>query len=209
MSVLDQIAYFQGRRDEVPNQELARKLVKARDRQGVREIAENLWNENANVQADCIKVLDEVGALEPKMIAPYADSFLKLLAGKNNRLVWGAMDALSAIAALEADAIFKHTAALENAIEHGSVITRDKGIKTLAIVAAHKEAYRKRIFPFLLHHLETCRSQDVPQHSESTLVAVNGKNKNEFIRILEKRLPNMPASRATRIKRVIKSALAK
>jgi len=118
-------------------------------------------------------------------------------------------DALSTIAVLEADAIFNHTAALENAIEHGSVITRDKGIKTLASVAAPDEAYRKRIFPFLLHHLETCRSQDVPQHAESTLVAVNGKNKNDFIRILEKRPPDMPASRAARIKKVIKTASAK
>ncbi len=36
MSVLDQIAYLQQRR-EVPNQELTRKLVAARDRKGVGE----------------------------------------------------------------------------------------------------------------------------------------------------------------------------
>jgi len=32
MSVLDRIAHFQNRRDEVPNQELARDLAKKKDR---------------------------------------------------------------------------------------------------------------------------------------------------------------------------------
>ena len=46
MTVLDQIAYFQQRRDEVPNQELAHDLAERRDHAGIREIAENLANGN-------------------------------------------------------------------------------------------------------------------------------------------------------------------
>ena len=79
MSALDQIAHAQGRRDEVPNQELARKLASRRDREGVREIAQNLWSKDKNIQADCIKVLYEVGYLDPALIAPYVDDFLKLI----------------------------------------------------------------------------------------------------------------------------------
>jgi len=56
MSVLNKIAYFRNRRDEVPNQELAQKLAAAKDRKGIREIAENLWNENPQVQSDCLKL---------------------------------------------------------------------------------------------------------------------------------------------------------
>ena len=41
MTVLNQIAYFQNRRDEVPNQELARQLAETQDRVGIQEIAEN------------------------------------------------------------------------------------------------------------------------------------------------------------------------
>ena len=42
MSVIDKLAYSLGRRDEVPNQELARDLAAKRDKAGIREIAENL-----------------------------------------------------------------------------------------------------------------------------------------------------------------------
>jgi hypothetical protein len=95
MPVLNRIAYFQNRRDEVPNQELARELAGAKDRKGIREIARNLWHENSNVQSDCLKVLYEVGYLNPVLIARYVGDFLKLLKSSNNRLTWGSMIALS------------------------------------------------------------------------------------------------------------------
>ncbi|MCI0618234.1 hypothetical protein L0244_35095, partial [bacterium] len=98
MSVLNKIAYFQNRRDEVPNQMLARELAEKKNKKGIREIAENLWSENQNVQSDCLKVLYEIGFLNPNLIAEYAGDFLKLLKSKNNRMVWGSMIALSTIA---------------------------------------------------------------------------------------------------------------
>jgi hypothetical protein len=87
MSVLKRIAYFQGRRDEVPNQELAEHLVQTQDRAGIQEIAANLWHKEANVRSDCIKVLYEVGYLDPALIADYVGDYLKLLQSRNNRLV--------------------------------------------------------------------------------------------------------------------------
>ena len=56
MSVLNKIAYFQNRRDEVPNQELAKELAQTKNRRGIREIAENLGHKNQNIQSDCLKV---------------------------------------------------------------------------------------------------------------------------------------------------------
>ena len=87
MSILNRLASLQNRRDEVPNQELARDLATRRDETGIREIAENLWNKDKNIQADCIKVMYEIGYIEPGLIAFYAGDFIKLLKSKNNRLV--------------------------------------------------------------------------------------------------------------------------
>ena len=72
MSALERIAHFQNRRDEVPNQDLARDLASKKDRGGIREIAQNLWNKDKNIQADCIKVLYEIGYLNPALVAGYA-----------------------------------------------------------------------------------------------------------------------------------------
>jgi hypothetical protein len=204
MSVLDRIAHFQNRRDEVPNQELARELAEKRDKAGIREIARNLWNENADVQSDCVKVLYEVGAIEPRLIAGYAGDFLKLLGSKNNRLVWGGMTALAAIAAVSAGELFESWQTLRDAVESGSVITADNGIKALALVASTDAARRKAIFPYLLKHLGACRPKDVPQRVEKIAVAVDASNRAAFVAALEKRMGDLSTAQAARVKKMIK-----
>ena len=206
MTVLDQIAYFQQRHDEVPNQELARDLAERRDHAGIREIAENLANDNPQIQSDCLKVLYEIGYREPELIAAYASAFVDLLRSRNNRLVWGSMIALSTIAQIAPDMLFAHVEVIQQAIERGSVITVDNGIKTLARIAASNAAYNQVIFPYLLRHLDTCRPKDVPQHAESIVVAVNTSNQQAFIAALEQRLGGMPSSRVARLRKVIRVA---
>ncbi len=206
MSVLNRIAYYQGRRDETPNQELARELAQKKDAQGIREIAENLWNKDVNIQSDCIKVLYETGYIDPGLIKDYWSDYLKLLHSRNNRLVWGAMIALGVIAGLQADALFEQRNEIIKAMEKGSVITVDNGVKTIAAIAAAKPAYNTELFPYLLDHLANCRPKDVPQHAEKTLPAVNTANKAAFIDTLQKRMDVLTAGQAARINKVIKEA---
>lgn len=206
MSVLKRIAHFQNRRDEVPNQQLAQALAEKKDKKGIREIADHVWDENPAIQSDCLKVLYEIGYLDPSLIANYADDFLKLLRHKNNRLVWGSMIALSTIAEIKAEEIYAHVSEIQKGMEKGSVITVDNGVKILAIVASKQESYRRKLFPYLLEHLKTCRPKEVPQHAEKSVVAVNAKNKAQFIQVLEKRMTDMTSSGAARLKRVIKEA---
>ncbi|HMZ07555.1 MAG TPA: hypothetical protein PK078_08045 [Anaerolineales bacterium] len=207
-SVLDQLATSQNRRDEVPNQELARDLAAKKDKKGIQEIAENLWNKDKSIQADCIKVLYEVGYIEPKLIANYVDDFVKCLKSKNNRLVWGGMTALAECAKANPDAVFNHFDAIKKAKENGSVITVDHSISALAITASANATYNKAIFPYLLKHLSTCRPKEVPQHAERSFPAVNRENKDEFIKVLEKRMEDLNGGGLARVKRVIKQANA-
>jgi len=206
MSVLNRLASSLGRRDEVPNQELARDLAARKDKAGIREIAENLWDKDKNIQADCIKVLYEVGYLEPELIANYAEDFVKLLRSKNNRLVWGGMTALAEVAKSNPDAVFDHLNEIKKAKEAGSVITVDNAISTLAWTASSNDEYNKVIFPYLLKHLSGCRPKEVPQHSEKTLPAVNAGNKTDFIKVLEKRIEDLSGSGLARVKKAIKQA---
>ena len=191
MSVLNRLAHSLGRRDEVPNQELARDLAAKKDR---------------NIQADCIKVLYEVGVIEPELIAEYAEDFVKLLRSKNNRLAWGGMTALAEVAKANPDMVFKNLNAIKKAKETGSVITVDNAISTLAYTAAANAKYNEAIFPYLLNHLSSCRPKEVPQHSEKTLPAVNTSNKNEFIKVLEKRMEDLSGGGLARVKKVIKQS---
>ncbi len=206
MTALDEIAYSLGIRDEIPNQTLAKKLAATSDSEGIREIAEHLWDKNKDIQNDCIKVLYEVGEIKPDLIVEFADDFMKLLKSKNNRLIWGAMTALAAVARADAIRLSPHIQEIIKATRSGSVITVDSGVKTLALIGAACEENRQKIFPFLLEHLKTCRPKEVPQHSESSLPAVSSSNSAQFIRILQDRLDDLSPSGLSRVRKVIKLA---
>jgi hypothetical protein len=209
MSVIDKLAHSLGRRDEVPNVELARDLAVKKDKKGIREIAENLWNKDKNILADCIKVLYEVGVIDPNLIADFADDFVKCLKSRNNRLVWGGMTALAEVAKANPDAVFKDLDAIKKAKETGSVITVDNAISTLAFTAAANNKYNEVIFPYLLKHLSSCRPKEVPQHAEKTMPAINTSNKAGFIKVLDKRMEDLSGGGLTRVKKVIKQATAR
>lgn len=206
MSVLDKLACALGRRDEIPNRDLARLLVETHDSDGVGELVVNLWNKDKGIQSDCIKALDEVGYLEPGMVAPYALDLLDLLESRDNRLVWGVMLALSTIGELAAEELFPRWQEICRAMDGGTVITRDGGVLALAGIACSSPERGAVILPYLLDHLRTCRPKDVPQHCEKILPALGAANSAEFISVLEKRSEDLQAAPKKRVERVIRLA---
>lgn len=203
MSVLNRIAYYQNRRDEVPNQELAHHLADTEDKAGIREIAENLWHKNKSVRSDCLKVLYEIGYVRPDLIADYVNEFLKLLKDKENRMVWGGMIGLATIADLRPHEIWDHIDDVIEAVNTGTLITVVWGIKTLARIAAAEKVYHARLFPILLDHLQNCISRDLALHAESILVAVDKSNPGAYLEVLEKRKPELTKPQLARINKLI------
>jgi hypothetical protein len=98
----------------------------------------------------------------------------------------------------------EHLETLKSAMKIGSVITIDKGVPTLAKLAAVSKENNTVIFPFLLHHLENCRPKEIPQHSESTLFAVTDENKEEFLKVLRKREKYLTAPQLKRVQKKYK-----
>ena len=205
MSVLCKIAFFQNRRDEVPNQELAKELAETENRLGISEIVQNLRHKNKSVQSDCLKVLYEIGYIKPELIADYVLDFLELLKSKTNRMIWGGMIALATIAENKPKEIFEQLTAVTDAVEHGTLITVVWGIKALARVAATNQTYKQNISPFLMGQLEKCIPRDVAMHAEHILPTIDQTNKTEFLSILETRKPQLSSAQLTRLKKVIKN----
>lgn len=204
MTILNQLASQLDRKDEQPNIELAHQLIDDNQISGVHEVIENLMNKNKKIQHDCIKVAYEIGARKPELISPHVSVFIGLLKSRDNRMVWGAFTALSAIAEISSSTIMDHLETLFSTIKEGSVITVDQGILTLAKLASVDRSYNERIFPFLLQHLETCRSKEVPQHAESTLIAVTDNNKLSYVNVLKLREPSLTDAQLKRIKKIYK-----
>jgi len=204
MSAIEKIAFSQNRRDEVPNQELASALASDEDRAGIKEIAENLTNKNSNIRSDCLKVLYEIGYLQPDLIADYVPEFLILLSSKENRMVWGAMIALACIADLKPDKIFMQIDLVILTTRKGTVITQVWGIRTLSRVAASNPQYKSRIMPFLLEELQICLPRDILTHLQSMLPAINSSEKSEIMEIADSRFSEMTPAQQTRLKKILK-----
>jgi len=118
-------------------------------------------------------------------------------------MVWGSMIALSTIAGLQADTLFKHRAKIEQVLQRGSVITQDAGTLVLAKIAVAEKSYSMKIFPFLLDLLQTCKASSLPQYAEKTLLAVTAKNKSSFLAVVKKRCGSLTPPQLKRIEKVI------
>ncbi len=206
MSVINELACSQGRRDEVPNQELACKLAAGNDTAGIKELVGHLRDKNVDIANDCIKTIYEIGMIDPALIEPHTEEIIRLLPSRNNRMVWGAMIALSTVADRQADTLIAHLDLIMKTTKSGSVITTDNGIKILGLIGSAKPEYRAAVTPFLLEHLRTCRPKEVPQHAESTLPAVSKDNRDAFIAALNTRVTDLTPGGLTRIRKVLKQA---
>ena len=205
MSILSKLASAQDRKDEELNKDLGRELVENHDIEGIREIAENLWNKDKRVQTDCLSVLEQVGLLEPELIENYMADFIELIFSKDNRLVWAAMINLALIADRKPQEVFEQYDDIVKVIEKGSVITKDNGIKILAKVASTSTEYEVVIVPYLMEQLRICRSKSIPQYAESIRVAINSDFQEQYLSILNERLDALSAAQQRRVKNLLKT----
>ncbi len=203
MSAIERIAYNVGRRDEVPNQELARDLAETRDTEGIAEIADHLTDGNASIASDCIKVMYEVGYIDPSLIEPYTDTFIDLLQSRKNRMVWGAMIAIWTVADGRYEVIWERLDDLLRAMDGGSVITVDAGVRALSVVASKGATYQGRLKPVLFGILEDCEAKRIPSFAESMEVMVDEGNVDGFLDILTSRYGELSSSQARRLDKVV------
>jgi len=205
LSVLDKLATALDRRDEVPNQELARRIVRDRNAAAVKELVENLNHQNKAIQSDCIKVLYEIGGSNPDLIARYYKDFAKQLDGKNNRVVWGAMMALDTIALKEPKGVYGMLARiLEVADESGSVIARDHAVGILVKLGTLK-LYKRDCLALLLEQLMSCPNNQFPMYVEMAFPVIDADNRKRFQQVMEKRLPKLEReSQKKRVAKVLK-----
>ncbi|MDA4131316.1 MAG: hypothetical protein OK457_11145, partial [Thaumarchaeota archaeon] len=162
--MVEKLATSLKRRDEVPNQQLAKEITSSNDRKAIAELVKNLVNKNSGIQGDCIKVLYEIGEAKPELISPYAKEFISLLGNKNNRLSWGAMTALDAIALENSEIIYESLPDLLRIGDEGSVITRDHLVNILIKLASIPK-FQKTSLKHLLDQLRNAPDNQLPMYA--------------------------------------------
>ncbi len=208
MSVIDKLASSLNRRDEVPNQELAKDIATAKDKKAIKELIELLHHKNKNIQSDCIKVIDELASLNPSLITPYSKELVELLDNKNNRLQWGAMAALDTITNEDPEMIYSELAKIIAVADKGSVITNDHCVGILIKLCAIKK-YETSAFALLNERLLKSPTNQLPMYAENTLPIINAQTKSTFIKTLTARVGDIEKeSKRKRVEKVLKKLQA-
>jgi hypothetical protein len=203
MSVLGRLASALERNDERPNVELAEELAASGDAAAIGELVAALSGGTTAVQNDAIKVLYEIGTRKPDLVAPYAGAFLALLGSRNNRNIWGALQALESIAATVPGELAANLDAILAAADKGSVIAKDKAMQILATLAVRGHA--KRAVPALLSRMKDAASNQFPMYAEIAAPVIGPADRAAFRAILEARLVKIPQSaKRKRVEKVLK-----
>lgn len=204
MSVLNKIASASDRRDETPNIELAQEIAKKKDASSIEELVHQLHSKDKRIQSDCIKVLYEIGGIDPLLIAPFKQTFLDLLVSRNNRLQWGAMTALNVIAKVEPDWVFASLPGILLAMESGSVITRDNGMFILIGLLQHSN-YSDDAFSLLQEQLQKSPENQLPMYAESCWSYTTEKQGKALRQLLQVRMSELTKATARkRLEKVIR-----
>ena len=203
MTVIDKLASSLNRRNETPNQELAKQIVGRNDKTAVRELVENLQNKNPNIQSDCIKVLYEVGERKPALVSPFIPEFSSLLGHKNNRLVWGAMSALDTVSLEDPKTIYTMLPKIVEAADKGSVITRDHAVSILGKLAS-LDPFANKVVPTLMEQLKSCPTNKLPMYAENLASVITRANRAIFLKTLRSRVGDIEKeSKRKRVEKVI------
>lgn len=201
---LSRLARALGRRDESPNVELAVEIAATGDRAAVKTLIEALTSGPKSQHSDCIKVLYEVAERNPKLVAGYCDCFVDWLTSRSNRVAWGAMTALDAIALTVPAEMARRLPEIVAAADGGSVITRDHAVGILVKLCGLK-AHAARCIPLLLRQLSKCPDNQFPMYCEMAADVLRVAAVSEFRRMLERRVGKLPkVSQQKRVARVMR-----
>ncbi len=205
MTIADKLASSLGERGDGANIALAKDICTTGDDTALTVLVHLVETGKAKIQSDCIKVLYEIGADRPELIADHAAVFLRLITSKNNRLQWGAMTALDYITPLKPEVIAKNLAAIVAAADKGSVITRDHAIGVLVKLAGIKRYYAK-CMPLIFNQLKKAPDNQLAMYAETAAGVVSAKDQSAFVVLLKARGRKLKkASQQKRIEKVLKA----
>lgn len=204
MNVIDRLATALGRRDEVPNQLLAKELAANSDKASIEELVYYFDKSKSNIKSDILKTLYEIGYINPKLISDYYELFLKILDEKNNRLVWGAMIALNTISEVKSKELYQSIMKIIFTMENGTVITKDNGIGILVSICKNNE-YKKKLFPILCEQIIKSPPNQFPSYLEKASILIDSSNKEHFLKVISVRYNEFESpSKLKRIDKVLK-----
>lgn len=197
MTIASRLASALDRRDEQPNIALAEEIAASDDTVAVGELVKILKSGTRALRHDAIKAVYETAERKPELVAPHAEKFIELLNTRDNRMVWGAMSALAAIAEDRAELLMTSIDTILEAADRSSVISRDKAMALLAKLNADPR-YHEILMPVIFTRLMNAAVNQTPMYAELTAPSLQPKDFPRFREVVETRMAEIlqPAKKA-------------
>lgn len=205
-ALIARLASTRGESDQGANIALAEDLAAAPEAPETALLVALTSDGTAPQRKDAIKVLGTLSALCPARLLPHLDALVGLLGARDNRLIWGAAQAILPLAQLAPDRVRPHIGALLDAEARSTVVTRDHVMRILAVLhhAAPGPETRTPMLDLLAH----APINQLPIYAELSLEALHSPaERAEWARILRLRLEDlMPQSKRRRLEKALRKA---
>lgn len=187
MSLLQHLSYSKQRKDQGPNKELASKIVSEEDYKAVEELVLLLQSQpHKEHQKDLALTLAWISESNPDLTRPYLEYFVSLLHHPINRVIWASMMSLSALAPGSKEPLFFHLPVIIDAMNTGSVVTRDHGFRIMVVLYATEE-FAEDLIGLIYEQLLTAPSNQLGQYTERVVAVLRPAHKEGLIHVLEQR----------------------
>jgi len=179
------------RRDQQPNIELAREidrqLSENPDHDLVHELLQIARSGRKAARYDAVKVIYELGRMNPLHVTPFAEQIITLANTRDSRMIWAILQVLNILCDFEPALLMNNLNQLLAATDRSSVIASDNMMKILAKLN-NIEDFSQTITPILLQRLTYSAPNQFPTYAELAAATIPGKNREQLLRIIDKRL---------------------
>lgn len=188
MSIVSRLSYSQNRKDQGPNKVLAQDIIDRADQDGILQLFALLASKETHkeLRKDASLTIAWVAERAPYLIERYAAELVSFLHDTTNRVIWGSMMALCAIAELKKPFLFENLSVIIDAMDAGTVVTRDHGYRIL-VTLYQDEHYAPDVILLIKEQLLLAPSNQLGQYAERMLPVIQPAHKPLLISTLETR----------------------
>lgn len=187
MPIQDQLAYALKRTDQGPNKKVAKQLVDSDGQEGIKELISFIEGKPIKrAQMDAMLALAYACEMQPKLFTAHVDFFVSKLDDPINRVIWGSMITLNYIAHLVTHELFEALPKIIDAMDAGTVVTRDYGFKIMVTLYQDK-GIQDDMFLLMQEQLMRSPSNQLGQYAEGLMEVLNKNHLKPLIDTLEER----------------------
>lgn len=176
-----------GRKDFGANVELAEEIAESEDAAALREVLASVESGKRREAQDAIHVAFAVGERAPGLLVPHMDELVDTLHERDNRLVWGAVYALSTLVGTVPERCFEALPHVLDAAARSTVIAKYRALMIL-VGLAEDARYYAEVAPLLVAHVRAAAVNQLPTFADRAEGCLRGAERAGLAAVLHERL---------------------